>query len=900
MRRIPGYINLWLWLSILSALLLLSYCSRDKDYINSLRIKMISIPAGSFMMGDSSGQWDEKPVHKVTITQPFYISSTEITTEQFLQFKKDHRFTKGKYAVGISWYNANAFCRWLSVKEGKHYRLPTEAEWEYVCRIKENSGVEDMLDTTLEWCRDWYGPYPAAAVSDPVGMDTGTVKVVRGGLPHIFIKQYTYPDSFYYRPANSSGIAPTFSGFTVPVSHNKTNSTNRELNRSYPGLYGLVFDDLAMKKPLMIFPVPAANSSSRKWVSMNNWSARWQGFIEVPESGDYTFSVLADNKISVQIDGKKLFTGTTNDSLHSGTIHLRSEVRYPVVIQYLHDGGTSFLKLYWQYDKHPRQPVPPGVFTYNGKIRERMEKEYKKGIFTRYLPPSIGFRIVQAGDPASTPATYEPPFVQQCVKQHTTLPAHISGRPYFQRRYLHPVPPDNCTKKEIIASGLHPSLGGHNHHSALVVCPNGDLLAVYFSAVYENDPEVLLMGSRLRYGAEEWDIPTPIMDFPDINDVSPLLWRDGNKINLFWGNIHLKGGYPFQWIVSTDNGATFSQVHFPVITSVADGFSPQPITSVFRDKDGTIYLACDGVGAHSLLWASKDNMKTWSDTGGRTGGRHTAIVPLKDGTFFGVGGKKSDIDGYMPISVSKDKGKTWQIRKSVFPSLGGGQRPALIRLKSGKLLYAGDLQRSDGFQPPGFHQRGAFVALSADEGKTWKIKVLPGTLPSVKEEAAKKVKGGTLGYVSLAQSEDGIIHLITSKNEPALHFSFNEAWILNTLKEDAAQGDIAEKGQFLLDGKVTRYYKNGTKQYETTFILGNKTGTEKYYSSAGTLIWTKHYTGPQTFSWTQYWENGNIRSESHWRHFYCIGLAEHFNRSGKRIGESLFKEGKLLKHKKQN
>ncbi|NOX65412.1 MAG: exo-alpha-sialidase [Chlorobi bacterium] len=71
------------------------------------------------------------------------------------------------------------------------------------------------------------------------------------------------------------------------------------------------------------------------------------------------------------------------------------------------------------------------------------------------------------------------------------------------------------------------------------------------------------------------------------------------------------------------------------------------------------------------------------------------------------------------ILVSKDKGRTWQIRKSIFPSLGGGQRPALIRFKSGRLLYAGDFQRKDGFQPSGITKRGSFVALSNDEGKTF-------------------------------------------------------------------------------------------------------------------------------------------------------------------------------------
>ena len=56
-----------------------------------------------------------------------------------------------------------------------------------------------------------------------------------------------------------------------------------------------------------------------------------------------------------------------------------------------------------------------------------------------------------------------------------------------------------------------------------------------------------------------------------------------------------------------------------------------------------------------------------------------------------MGGKSSDIDGYMPKSISSDKGKTYSISKTPFPWLGSNQRPTLIRLKSGRLFFAGDL-----------------------------------------------------------------------------------------------------------------------------------------------------------------------------------------------------------------
>ncbi|MHC4620164.1 MAG: formylglycine-generating enzyme family protein, partial [Planctomycetota bacterium] len=103
------------------------------------------------------------------------------------------------YAAGVSWYEAVAFCEWLSKKEGRPYRLPTEAEWEYACRAGSTSlyssgdrppragranawGLKNMHTSVREWCLDWHGEYPAAEQVDPVGPEYGMARVVRGGL----------------------------------------------------------------------------------------------------------------------------------------------------------------------------------------------------------------------------------------------------------------------------------------------------------------------------------------------------------------------------------------------------------------------------------------------------------------------------------------------------------------------------------------------------------------------------------------------------------------------------------------------------------------------------------------------------------------------------------------------
>jgi len=138
--------------------------TRTVDLGDGVAMKLVRIPAGSFVMGDPDGQRDELPLSAVTIDEPFWIGRCEVTNRQYAQFDPEHdsRFEhrtswifSEEYlgwplngpeqpAVRVSWQRAMDFCQWLSQKTGLRVTLPTEAQWEYACR----AGTDLQL---------WYG-----------------------------------------------------------------------------------------------------------------------------------------------------------------------------------------------------------------------------------------------------------------------------------------------------------------------------------------------------------------------------------------------------------------------------------------------------------------------------------------------------------------------------------------------------------------------------------------------------------------------------------------------------------------------------------------------------------------------------------------------------------------------
>ncbi len=122
--------------------------------------EMVIVPAGSFEMG-SNAHDDEKPVHKIFIAKPFAIGKTEITQEQWKAVMGNNpsyfQNCGGNCPVEqVSWLDTKEFIQKLNTKTGKQYRLPSEAEWEYVCRA--GTGQEYCGNNNIDNVA-WYGAY---------------------------------------------------------------------------------------------------------------------------------------------------------------------------------------------------------------------------------------------------------------------------------------------------------------------------------------------------------------------------------------------------------------------------------------------------------------------------------------------------------------------------------------------------------------------------------------------------------------------------------------------------------------------------------------------------------------------------------------------------------------------
>lgn len=213
--------------------------SVENTFTNALGIEFVLIPSGTFNMGSPPNERfrsDSEVLHPVTISRPFYMQTTEVTLKQWHSLMKPRMmgFRKGTDnmpVTRVSWFDCMEFIKRLNKLGQGRYRLPTEAEWEYAakagtstayswgdtidcdkamygnnslkndeCQLYIQSlglqidqpaqvksyrpnpwGLYDMYGNVWEWCMDWYGNYGTSPVTDPMGPESGTMRIRRGG-----------------------------------------------------------------------------------------------------------------------------------------------------------------------------------------------------------------------------------------------------------------------------------------------------------------------------------------------------------------------------------------------------------------------------------------------------------------------------------------------------------------------------------------------------------------------------------------------------------------------------------------------------------------------------------------------------------------------------------------------
>ncbi len=256
------------------AILLLLTAAAQAAVVNDGYGDLVLVPAGPFKMGDNFGDGEarERPVHTVDL-DGFYIGKNEVDNGDWRKFRDDPGYNDVKFwpggrpvpqdqipywtdarnhggatpgsdnypVLGVNWDSAVAYCRWLSAKTGKTYRLPTEAEWEKAARGTDQRrypwgntidhsfatyvegpdfvtateagahpkgvspyGANDMAGNVMEWCQDWYSRdyYAGSPRKNPKGPDAGAYRVLRGGT--------FFEDAFDLRTYRRTAAWPSF------------------------------------------------------------------------------------------------------------------------------------------------------------------------------------------------------------------------------------------------------------------------------------------------------------------------------------------------------------------------------------------------------------------------------------------------------------------------------------------------------------------------------------------------------------------------------------------------------------------------------------------------------------------------------------------------------------------
>jgi formylglycine-generating enzyme required for sulfatase activity len=740
-----------------------------------LELEFVKIPAGKFMMGadldpsyivaDQSKGWrsifiqDEFPVRKIKISKNFEISKYEVTNAQYEQFDPEHRKMRGRFqgiseldneaVVYVSWEDAVAYARWLSRQDKDYdYRLPTEAEWEYVARAGSTTPFSNGVDT------DIYNNNP---FSDELS------ERMNYQWPYPFTWSNGCRGWVTWKTQDCIGVDDVYPS--------KSNIKDVDLT---VGHYG----DNA-------FGVYDMHGGVEEWVQ------DWYGFYDDSSTKDPLGPVSGDFKV------------TRGGSHNNHVRHTRSANRMSSAINDMH---------YFLGFRLVR--VPKG---------QRLKEN-----FTEPMKRNWGLDVNQEFYTWNEDKA-KPIFSME--KLYEMIPKLEDGSHYGSDEQLIQFGFDPDEKKPLLSGPIYT----HNHSPTITWCDNGDLLVSWFSGESEMGPELTLIASRGKRQSDhslEWTYPSDFLKASDRNMHSSNIITDAATAEQHIGEVSstlhqlASIGIAGRWDKlalgyrkSTDNGASWSPVEMVLELDhgMNDGASMQG--NMFETSRGELVYVTDdegdGTSNTGSLVVSSDGGKTWHRRGhssntkpeNRIAGLHAAVVEIEDQN----GDNQSDFlsiardngkyyDGLAPQSISLNGGYTWSREPSIFPSIKGEQRFCLERLRYSTRLPENNEKQPIlfvGFANEGFEAKdatgkiseinGLYVALSFDEGTTWPVEYrkvvsyitdsteeLIDVAPWQKKNIISKNNGQDIGYMSVIQSPDGMIHLTDGLNV----YTFNLAWII--------------------------------------------------------------------------------------------------------------------------
>ncbi|HUX58538.1 MAG TPA: SUMF1/EgtB/PvdO family nonheme iron enzyme [Bacteroidales bacterium] len=750
---------------------MLSSCSNISSKVP--QIEFVNIPAGVFMMGadldpkyitaGKSEGWrsifiqDEFPVRKVTISYSFEIAKFETTNEQYEQFDPEHRSLRGKFrnlsaedneaVIYVSWDDAVAYTKWLSENDEKYtYRLPTEAEWEYVARAGTGTAYNDgkdgsiyelnPFDSTQMRKMNYYWQYPLT-------LSNGCRSWVT------------------WKPQNCFGV-----------------------EKAYPAASDIKDADLSVgQQGPNNFGVYDMHGGVEEWV--NDWYGPYNGNDTIDPVGYKTG------------DFKVVRGGSHNDHIQ----HTRSANRMSSATNDMH------YLLGFRVVRVPKKQVLKGatmkqpVRPWNNVILSKKfewktdTKESKFSITSLYnvVPTKI-----DGAHYGSDEQVKQFGFDSQNNKPLLTGPVYAENHS-----------PTICWAEngDILISWF--SGESEVGPELTLLASRGQRLAdgslnwtapsEFLKAADRNMHSSNLFNNSVRVSAGK-DKAFVLYQLASIGltgrwDKQALGYRTSIDNGVTWSTVKMI----LEIDRELDGGATTIQGQ---MFQTLDGTFAGAKDDV--KSTGSMIISTDG----GKSWEHRGFSRTTPDSL-RIKGIHAQVVDIDDinndgkrDLFYISRDKGEYFDGKAPQGFSIDGGFSWSSHApSIFPSIGSGKRMTLIRLN-----YSPDNSKYPGKKPllfTGFSEKGfiardgegeintitgLYVAISYDEGKTWPqeyrhvVSNLQGNdTKTIKigvnanDNILTKTNGQKEGYMVATQTPDGIIYLTDGK----VVYTFNLAWVMN-------------------------------------------------------------------------------------------------------------------------